>query len=131
MANRRILGYIAIGFAVFAAAGLGISYFLLTRWSQLQTASTTEADHAFAGAVARFGGGPAYLQLLETGEVVVRRDLEQPEPVELRTLHLLAWEPIGVNRSFRPLPFTRRTPSCRSRSAISSSTSSLTRMPEL
>ena len=38
------------------------------------------------------------------------------EVSKYRCRALIACEPIGVNRSFRPLPRTRRTPSCRSRS---------------
>ena len=87
------IGIAAAVLAALAVAGIGVSALMFSRWSEVRAVSAEEAAAAFVAAVAEAGGGPPYLEISETGTVAVRRELERGEPVELRTLHLLAWDP--------------------------------------
>ena len=46
-------------------------------------------------ALTRAGGGVPYIEISDTGSVLVHRELEHHDPVALHTLHMLAWEPEG------------------------------------
>ncbi len=89
----RWVGWMLLGIALLAAAGLGMSMYMFSRWSELRAASPQDADGAFSSALAEAGGGPPYLEIFPQGTVRVRRELEQSEPTALGTLHLLVWEP--------------------------------------
>ena len=70
-----------------------LSTAILSSWSDLRSATPTEADQAFVDALRTAGGGPAYMEFGADGGVVVRRDLEQAERAALETLHVVAWDP--------------------------------------
>lgn len=89
------VGRVVLGIVVGAAAGLGISAFLFSRWSELRTVAPEEAARVFADTLAQAGGGPPYLEISESGRVSVRRELERVDPVPLKALNVLAWEPAG------------------------------------
>lgn len=103
--TRRWIGYLAGVLALLAAAGISVSWFLLSSWSELHVASRPEADQAFMEAMTQAGGGAPYLEISDTGAVLVHRELERPRPVALGTLHLLAWEPDGERLLRMALPF--------------------------
>ncbi|MFQ5669105.1 MAG: hypothetical protein ACE5HD_01140 [Acidobacteriota bacterium] len=84
---------VAVGLGVLAVGGLGVFWFLLESWSDLQTATSEAAGRAFADSLARAGGGIPYLEIAAAGDVQVHRELEREAPVSLRTLHLLVWQP--------------------------------------
>ena len=86
------------GFVGVAFLGLGVAAILFLSWTELADSNTQEASQAFATALATAGAdGPraatAYLQIDADGQVHVLRELEDDSPHELRTLHLLAWDP--------------------------------------
>ena len=91
--KTRWLPGLLVAVVVFALAMMGLSGILFSRWSDLRTVSPEDADRAFAAAVAEAGGGPPYLEISADGIAHLRTDLERSPPTELRTLHLLAWEP--------------------------------------
>lgn len=81
---------------IFLALGLaGVAVFggLLWSWTDVERMSSAEAEAAFVEALRLAGGGPAYLELDDDEEVVVRRELERAEASRQIGLHLLAWEP--------------------------------------
>lgn len=91
--RRRWVGAALAGLAVLAAAGLLVSWRLLSRWSSLSSAGAAEAEAVFSRELELAGPGPAYMRLTPGGEIVVSRDLERAGPAPLRVLHLVAWEP--------------------------------------
>ena len=93
--KRRWLAPLAVGFALVAVAGLGVSALMFARWSDLQVVTAAEASVAFADTLSELGGDPPYLEVSPGGEVSVRRELEKPMRHRLRALHVLAWEPRG------------------------------------
>lgn len=82
-----------IGLAVFALVMMGLSFWTLSRWSELETVPPGDAEQAFTEAIAEAGGGPAYVEISADGGVVAHRELEGPEPVSLNLLNVLAWNP--------------------------------------
>ncbi|HET9482152.1 MAG TPA: hypothetical protein VFP98_10380 [Candidatus Polarisedimenticolia bacterium] len=103
--RRRRAGTILFGLLSAAAAGLAVTWFMFSRWSDIRTAAQPEADRLFEEARAASGGGPAYIRIDADGTVHVARELELEEPVDLRTLHLLAWEPARSNLVRIDFPF--------------------------
>lgn len=101
----RWVGTLALVLGGIAVAGILFSAVLFSRWSEIRTLSPEQADRAFAEALAGAGGGPPYLEISPAGAVLVRRELERPEPVKLRTLHLLAWEPDAARMLRIGFPF--------------------------
>ena len=93
--KRRWVVPLALGIGIFAVIMLGLSWFTLSRWSDLRTVTAEEAERAFAETLAESGGGTPYLEISEAGTVHVHRELESEASVSLRALHLLAWEPGG------------------------------------
>lgn len=79
--------------ALLAAGGLGLSAWLFSSWSSIRTLEPDDADRAFDAALARSGGGPAYIEIGPGGRVGVHRELEAAEPLPVQALHLLAYEP--------------------------------------
>ena len=69
--NRRWIAYIAAIVVVLAAGGLGGSWLLLSRWSELLTASRSEAERAFMDAETHAGDSLPYVEISETGAVLV------------------------------------------------------------
>lgn len=97
-----------IGLALFGAFALfmaGLSFLVLSSWSELRTVSAEEAERSFAASLARAGGGPAYIEIGATGEVQVHRELEGPAPQDLETLQVLAWDPEGARLLAVAFPF--------------------------
>ncbi len=78
---------------IFAATMLGLSALLFSRWSELRSVTPRDADSAFAGAMTEMENRSPYLEISEAGTVHVHRELERAAPADLRTLHVLAWEP--------------------------------------
>jgi len=78
---------------IFAATMLGLSALLLSRWSELRSATPRDAESAFAAALEEMESRSPYLEISEAGTVHIHRELEQAAPADLRTLHVLAWEP--------------------------------------
>jgi len=97
-ARRSPWWWWAGGFLGLALLGMGVAAILFLSWTDLHEANPRAARAAFAEALALAGrSGPqaatAYLYLDEAGQVQVRRELESDPPSDLRTLHLLAWDP--------------------------------------
>ena len=81
------------GLAIAALIGVGITSILFSSWSEWTPSEAVDAQAAFEEALAACGAGPAYIEISEAGEVLVRRELEQPTALELDALVLLAWDP--------------------------------------
>jgi len=90
---------------ILAAALLGVSALLLSRWSDLRKATPQEAETAFAAALAGMESRSLYLEVSRDGTVHVHRELEQAVPSDLRTLHVLAWEPSTARLLRLDFPF--------------------------
>jgi len=89
----RRLGAVVAVVACSALLGMGGFALLFSSWSDLIETIPQEAAEAFATAIERAGGPPAYLQIDTQGHVQVNRTLESEHPTKLRTLHLIAWDP--------------------------------------
>ena len=91
---RRVwLTRLLLIFGVLTLVGLAISvslFWAMTDWSTLTAA---EADTRLTEALAAAGGSAPYLQVEADRTVVLRRDLEPPQPAPVGRLHLLAWIP--------------------------------------
>lgn len=92
--------YAVVVLAFLAAAGLGSSWLLLSRWSSIENPSPAGASAAFDRALDGAGGGAPYIEIGASGAVTVHRELEVPGSPPLATLHLLAWDP-GLQRLLR------------------------------
>jgi len=103
--DRRWIGYTLLVLATVAIAGIGISTFLLSRWSRLDLATAQEAERAFASARAQAGEGSAYVEIAPDGEVVVHRELEHADAAKLSTLYMLAWDPTHTRLLRVTFPF--------------------------
>jgi hypothetical protein len=104
-ARKSLLTRFALGLAVFAAIMLSLSWFFMARWSEVGGASQNQAAAAFAEAWARAGAGTPYVEISAAGSVRVNREQELGQPVELETLHLLAWEPGDMRMARIAFPF--------------------------
>ncbi len=91
--RRRTWALVLSLIGVGAAAMFGLSMVLLARWSELRSATPEGAESAFNGSLAEMASPAAYVEISPEGTVHVHRELEQPAPADLRTLHMLAWEP--------------------------------------
>jgi len=96
---------VALTFVTLAAVGLGVSSWMFSRWSRLETATPEQAARAFAEALAAAGGGIPYIAIAADGSVRVHRELERDVPADLTTLHLLAWEPARQRLVVVDFPF--------------------------
>lgn len=92
-AKRSWPARLAIGFLVFALTMGVVAWTVLSSWTTTRSASVEEARAAFDVALAGTPDGPPYLEITPAGEVLVHRELEHAESVELQALHLLAFEP--------------------------------------
>lgn len=92
--RRRVwLTRLLLIFGLLTVVGLVISaalFFAMTEW---QTLSPAQAEARLMEARALAGGTEAYLQIMPDGAIVLRRDLEPPNPAPIGHLHLLAWIP--------------------------------------
>lgn len=81
--------------ALAIAALLGVSVFgvLLTSWTELREVPAAEAQPAIEEVLGAVAEQRAYIFITPDGDVEVRRELELPEPADLRTLHVVGWEP--------------------------------------
>ncbi len=89
------LGWTLVTAGALAVAGLGISAYMFSTWTELISAGPEEAKREFARTITVAGGGEPYVEIGGDGTVSVRRELESREPTRLATLHLLTWEPEG------------------------------------
>lgn len=85
-------------FIAVALLGIGIATVMFAGWSDLTPANAENAKAIFADALAEAAtAGPdastPYLSIDDAGSVQVRRELEGQSSTDLRTLHLLAWDP--------------------------------------
>ncbi len=91
----RLFSWGLLILAALAAAGILSAVTMFSRWSEVRTLSSAEADREFTTVLARSGGGIPYVEITPGGEVIVHREQEKGEATPLGTLHLLAWEPAG------------------------------------
>ena len=87
-----------LGFLGLAVLGVGIATILFASWTEYRDATSGEAAGDFAKALAAASAagpqaGIPYVSVDSIGTVHVDRSLESDPPTELRTLHLLAWDP--------------------------------------
>ncbi|MGD8375225.1 MAG: hypothetical protein PVF68_03720 [Acidobacteriota bacterium] len=101
----RWLGWVLVILGSLAVAGISISGYLFSRWSEVLPADSAGAEAAFRDARERAGGGPAYVEILPTGQVRVRRELEGTERRPFASLHLLAWDPEAARLVRIAFPF--------------------------
>lgn len=90
-------GLVAAAIAVVAGVAMGVSAVLLSRWSTLRPAAQAEAERIFDSVrehAAHWGDAAdrSYLSIDATGRIHVDRRLEHERPVDLGSLHLLAWD---------------------------------------
>lgn len=91
--NRRRWILTALGLLVpLALAGLGLSSWLFSRWSEIRIATGEEARALLDAAAATAGGDP-YIEIDASGRVAVHREMEGREEHPLSVLHLLAFDP--------------------------------------
>jgi hypothetical protein len=86
------------GFLGLAALGIAVATGMFASWSDLRDASSADATTTFAASLAKAAASSPnaatpYLHIDPAGHVLVRRELEGDSPMELQTLHLLAWDP--------------------------------------
>ena len=92
--KKRWIFPVVAGFLGFLVISIALSTYTMIRWSELESANASEAESAFAEARILAGGEIPYLTISpKTHQVTVHRELEGPEPVSLKALHLLAWDP--------------------------------------
>ena len=103
--QRRTWAIVLSSVGILTATMVGLSALLLSRWSELRSATPQDAESAFAGALAGILSPSPYLEIAEDGTVQVHREMESSAPVDLRTLHVLAWEPRAAELLRLDLPF--------------------------
>jgi hypothetical protein len=96
----RRLAIVAIALLSAATIGIGISAWLFAGWSRISNASKSEASAAFDAALRATASPDPYIVVDPAGGVQVRRELEASSRRELRTLHLLAFDP-ATGRVYR------------------------------
>ncbi len=78
---------------------------MLSNWSEVGTATGTDAERAFGEALAEAGNSAPYLEISAEGTVQIHRELEGDTPLSLETLVVLAWEPEGERLVRVDLPY--------------------------
>jgi hypothetical protein len=104
-ATRRWLAPVVLGLTLVALLNIVLWGSLAARWTDARQAGLAEAAAAFSAARGATGEQLAYLWLDGAGSVHVRRDLEGPDRIPLRHLHVLAWEPTSKRLVRVDLPF--------------------------
>lgn len=92
-AKRVWLTRLLLIFGLLTLVGLAISaglFLAMTDWSTLTAA---EAETRLAEALVTAGGTEPYLQIQSDNSILLRRDLEPPQPAPIGRLHLMAWIP--------------------------------------
>ena len=79
--------------AVIVVAGVVMSYLFLSRWTNVIQIEPTEVDEVFAAAVLEAGGGAPFIEIADSGVVIVHREQEENSPIVFETLTLLVWAP--------------------------------------
>jgi len=86
---RPLLGALA----VIAVAGVVMSYLILVRWTNVIPVEPTEVDQVFAASVLEAGGGAPFIEIADSGVVIVHREQEKSSPKVFETLTIMVWAP--------------------------------------
>lgn len=90
--KRRLWLRLLVAVAVIAVLGILIFGAMLWSWTKVEHLDAAGAERAFAEARASAGGGPAYFEVPEHGDLVVHHELESDPPPRIRALHGLVWQ---------------------------------------
>jgi len=90
--KRRWWLRVLIAIVVIQLLGFGIFGGMLWSWTDVERLDLADAEERFATALASAGGGPAYFDMPEHGDVIIHRELESASPPSIRALHGLVWQ---------------------------------------
>lgn len=77
---------------ILGLLGIGGFAAMLWSWTDVARVEPATAEEAFADALRRSGGGPAYLEIPEQGAMRIRHELEGERKTRILGLHAVIWQ---------------------------------------